>query len=102
MTDLKEEVTSGILHAVFGAIFTVLVGFSTGEWLAGTVGAGMFYLGWEVTQRRFQIAEGRSQKTLKPWEGFDMVNWSRDRWIDLGFGIFGPVVILIVARLHNL
>ncbi len=86
-SELKGMLKTGAIHAAFALAFQIAIGLSSGDWFAGALGATMFYLGWEVTQRRYKIAEGRSQKDLKPWEGFDVIKWGKDALIDLAMPI---------------
>lgn len=94
---------SGFLHANIAAGFQLGFGFVTGDWLAGGLGASMFFLGWEVTQRRYHIIEESninviksvriSQKDLPIWAGFDIVNWNKDALLDLILPVVTTIVI---------
>lgn len=82
----KEQIQSSLVHVFFAVIFQSMVGFLTGDWILGALGAVMFYLGREHAQHEYKIAgyirTGRSIKDLKPWEGFDMFNWGSDSTLD--------------------
>ena len=94
---------SSFLHANVAVGFQLGFGFVTDNWLAGGLGASMFFLGWEVTQRRYHIITEEnkdailsmkiSQKNLPIWAGFDILNWNKDAILDLMFPVIATIIV---------
>lgn len=83
---------TNILHGVYAGVFQFLVGILTGNFWAGGLAAVLFFLGREVAQREYKLTKGESVKGLKPWEGFDILEWGLDAKLDLAV----PVVVVIL------
>jgi hypothetical protein len=96
-------IKSSFLHANVAVGFQLGFGLATDNWLAGGLGASMFFLGWEVTQRRYHIIEEMnkytidskkiSQKELPMYSGFDILNWNKDALLDIAFPVIATIIV---------
>lgn len=86
-------IKSAFVHAAFALLFQLAVGLSTGNWWAGAAGGALFFLGREHAQRQYQLAAGGSIKDLKPWEGMDVVKWSKDHLLDLAVPAIAVIAV---------
>lgn len=89
---------TNILHGVYAGVFQFLVGICTGNFWAGGLAAVLFFLGREVAQREYKLANGESVKTLKPWEGFDILKWGPDAKLDLAVPVVVTFLIFIASK----
>ena len=78
--------------------FQIILGILTGNfWLGMAFGSG-FFLGREVAQREYKLTKGESVKGLKPWDGFDIINWRLDAKLDLVFPVLGTTVLALAVH----
>lgn len=98
-----EAVKSGFIHGAYAVAFQLIVALATGSWALGAMGAIMFYLGREHAQREYKIAgytkKSLSIKDLKPWQAFDMTQWTQDEVMDL---LVPTLLVLIVLTISIL
>jgi hypothetical protein len=87
--------TSNLYHALYAIGFQFFLGISTGNFWLGMAFGSAFFLGREVAQREYKISKGGSVKELKPWAGFDIINWGLDAKLDLLFPIIGTSLVAL-------
>jgi hypothetical protein len=87
-------IKSALIHVVLALAFQLIIGLLTGNWWAGAaIGIGWFW-SREHAQRQYKLSAGVSIKRMDPWEGMDVINWSRDALLD---AILPTIAVLIVA-----
>lgn len=82
-------------HAGYAVLMQVVVGFVTGNWLAGACFGFAFFLGREHAQ--YQILLGYNFKTT--FQAFDIRKWSLDAKLDLLFPAVAVALVYLVASI---
>jgi len=79
-------------HAAFAVLMQCVIGFTTGNWLAGACFGAAFFLGREHCQ---------AQKSLKlgDFAAFDMRKWELDAKLDLAFPFFAVTIVYLIKEL---
>lgn len=89
---------SNLYHALWAIGFQLFLGIATGNFWLGMAFGSAFFLGREVAQREYKITNGGSVKGLKPWAGFDFINWSLDAKLDLLFPVIATTLLAFAVH----
>jgi hypothetical protein len=89
---------SNLYHALYAMGFQFFLGIATGNFWLGMAFGSAFFLGREVAQREYKLTKGASVKELKPWAGFDILNWGWDAKLDLLFPVLGTTLVAIAVH----
>ena len=66
-------------HITISLVIQLIFGFSTSNWLAGTVAAIFFFLGREIAQteyRKIKDSQSQLRKDMHPLGGLDPKYWT--------------------------
>lgn len=87
-----------MIHAVFAAAMTLMLGMTLGQWIVGAVFAAAFYMGREHAQAEHRWIEiyGGGRRANMPWYGgFDPKVWNLKSVTDFA----APALILALGVL---
>lgn len=93
---------TNVEHAIYALLMqgaVVLLFWRTGLMSSTAIGGALasgFFIGREHAQREYRIGD---PSLLKPWEAFDIWNWSTDAQLDLLFPIGAVVIAVLITRL---
>lgn len=90
-------IKTSLVHVAFALAFQAAIGALAGNLWVGAAFAAAWFISREHAQRQYKLAAGRSIKDLKPWEGMDVINWTRDAKLDAALPLVAVVVLALAC-----
>lgn len=83
-------------HALIGSMMHLVIGFGTGNWLAGFTASVFFWTAREHAQREYKIYKWGDKSDRRWYRGF--LGWSKDNCLDwLTPSIFNCVILYVAS-----